>query len=325
MKGLPIYNEEYVKLLDEFTVAVSAQGYSAGREPIYPTMIREFLFFCENKAIESISDIKARDVLDYLDYLRERPNQCRAGGLSDSVLRQQQYSLRLFFDHFVETGLLLSSPVHLPKFGAFKYNERKPLSVEEVAVIKKHCRGYADKAILALAYGCGLRRTEIERLNIGDVLLNGGMLTVRKGKYSKSRTIGLSDNIIRDLRAYVVYERTSIAQRFNTNNKAFLLNRIGGRLMGQDIHTRLKRLVKSTGDKNLITKQVCLHVLRHSIATHLLDNGAGIEFVKEFLGHEELDTTHLYTKRRKRQKLIQRSSDEFFRNNNSNNNTEKTW
>jgi site-specific recombinase XerD len=263
------------------------------------------LFFIEQRSVTSIDQVKASEIIAYYEYLRERSSFRREGGLSDSYIRVHFFALRLFFDYLQETNKIVSSPVRLPKFSFASSAQRNILSVEEITKLYSVCESKRDKALLSIAYGCGLRRSEIVRLNTSDVLLHKGILIVKEGKNGKSRTVYLSDAVLRDLKEYIINERSDLLARnpypTKEDQDAFFINNIGTRKKGLAMLDRLKYLIEKTRDFSIIRKNITLHCLRHSIATHLLDGGASIEFVQKFLGHAMIDTAHLYSKRRKQQ------------------------
>jgi integrase/recombinase XerD len=300
MKHLPLNNKKYEKYYQDFWQSIIVQGYGPKKKPHFPEHVREFLFFLENKGIQQIKAVVAIDIIAYYEYLKERPNQRKEGGLSDAMIRHHLGALRLFFDYLLDTGIIASSPAALPKFNLGKGKERSVATLEEIKEIYAVCETKRDRALLSIGYGCGLRRDEIVKLNVTDVLLHKGMLIVRDGKGGKHREIPISNAIVKDLKEYVVYERQTY---FNHNerytNPAFFVNGRGLRMTGNKLNDRLKYLVQLTENKTLIKKEITLHCLRHSIATHLIDNGANIEFVQHFLGHAGIDTSHLYAKRRK--------------------------
>jgi len=161
-----------------------------------------------------------------------------------------------------------------------------------------------EKALLSVAYGCGLRRSEIHNLNTNDVNLYKGTLIVRKGKGNKSRTIPLSDAVISHLKDHLIDERSDyFSSDAKESSQAFFIGVMGKRMRGEALNNNLKKIVTRTGNDELERKRITLHSLRHSIATHLIDKGADIEFVQRFLGHSMIDTAHLYAKRRK-QKIM---------------------
>jgi len=306
MLGLPLHNKYFESLYKDFNVFVLAKNYRQGKGKMIQACTREFLFFIETKGFVTIQQIKASEIIAYYEYIRERPNQRKEGGLSDSMIRHHLYSLRLFFDYLLDANEIQSSPARLPKFQLGKYKERNICTVEEIIQMYEACENRRDRALLSIAYGCGLRRTEIQDLNTTDILLHKGMLLVRQGKNSKSRTVPLSNNVIKDLKEYLIYER---AKYFSQNNfeesPSFFINNQGKRMQGDKFNDRLKEIIIRTHNNELMRKEITLHCLRHSIATHLIDKGANIEFVQTLLGHSEIDTAHLYSKRRKQQLNIQ--------------------
>jgi site-specific recombinase XerD len=308
MKHLPINNIQFRSLYKGFSEMVISKGYSRGADCAYPNMVREFLFFIENKGYTTIEQVKGTDIIAYYDYLLQRPNQRREGGLSNSSISAHILSLRIFFDHLLETKQIITSPARLPKFIFGSYQQREILTVEEIRQLYSVCESRRDKALLSVAYGCGLRRSEIEKLNTDDVLFHQGMLIVKEGKNGKSRMIPLSDSVLKDLKEYVMFERTTYlsnsAYSLPSDRSAFFINNVGTRKTGLAMNTRLKHLIEKTQNPMMIKKSITLHCLRHSVATHLLDQGAGIEFVQKFLGHALMDTSHLYSKRRKQRSML---------------------
>jgi integrase/recombinase XerD len=300
MIKLPLQNKHFEKLYQEFNDFIQMQGYSTkGKKKVYfPSRIREFLFFLEQKDINRIQQVTALDIIAYQNYLKERPNQRLEGGLADSTINLQLQALRLFFDYLLDTEQVDSCPARLPKFNLNKSKERNIATVEEMQEIYASCETKKDRAIVSIAYGCGLRRDEIYQLNTVDVMLHKGMLLVRDGKGGKSRTVPMSNAVVQDLKDYLIYERQTYV-RDTKSTPAFILNNYGNRMKGDKIGERLKQIIKLTNNHKLISKEITLHCLRHSIATHLLDNGATIEFVQGFLGHKDIDTSHRYSKRRK--------------------------
>lgn len=308
MKNLPLNNTHFEGLFRDFSQNVRVRGYARGKNTQYPACVREFLFFIENRDLVDIEEVKAVDVMAYYEYIRERPNQRREGGLSESMIRGHLFSLRLFFDFLMDSKILDGSPVHLPKFSFGKSKEREILTEEEIKETYNACANKRDRALISIAYGCGLRRSEISKLNINDIVFHQATLTVRDGKFGKSRIVPMSESVMRDLKDYVIYERPQlITTRTNAHIQAFFLNYTGTRACGNYLNNMLKKVLGRTQNPNILRKEITLHCLRHSIATHLQDHGAAIEFVQEFLGHAGVDTSMLYSKRRKQRMKIQQA------------------
>ena len=148
-----------------------------------------------------------------------------------------------------------------------------------------------ETAILHLFYSCGLRRTEAENLNTSDIHFSKNLLYVREGKGAKRRVIPMNEKVKKELENYYNNERTKI------NEESFILNRTNERMRGDSYNRALKEIIK----RSEIEKEITLHHLRHSIATHLLENGLSIEFVRDFLGHSHLEATQIYAKVRAKQ------------------------
>lgn len=304
MKHLPINNPVFENFYKDFNTFTKTKGYNRGENSMYPSCVREFLFFIESRQIFNINDITAKEIIAYYEYLLERPNQRREGGLSDSMIKSHLFSLRLFFDYLIDIEVIDNSPARLPKFILKRCKERNILTVEEIKLLYKVCETKEDKAILSLAYGCGLRRSEIEKLETSDVHFYKGIVVVRDSKNHRSRTIPMADNVLKDLKEYILYERMNNIKGNISPDHSFFINKSGLRKKGADMNLRLKKIIEKTHNVSIIKKEITLHCLRHSIATHLLDNGATIEFVQKFLGHCHIDTALIYTKRRKQQMKI---------------------
>jgi integrase/recombinase XerD len=294
MKHLPLNTLEFERLFSEFGDFITLKGYSRGKPTSYASNVREFLFFVENRGVEEVKMVRAVDVVDYSEYLQQRPKQKGEGGLSESMINSQLFALRLFFDYLMDMGEVNASPAHLPKL------PRPILTVAEIKQVHGACASKMEKALIATAYGCGLRRTELELLDTGDIILSQGILLVREGKGGKSRTVPLSDSAVKTIREYIVEERPTLFPPGRQEaTPAFFVNRQGSRYKGDLLNDVLREIISRTQNPSILAKNITLHCLRHSIATHLLDNGAEIEFVQEFLGHSETDTTTVYSKRRK--------------------------
>ena len=161
---------------------------------------------------------------------------------------------------------------------------------------------YRDKALLICFYSCGLRRNEVVNLNLNDVLFDKERLFVSKGKNYKERFIPLNKHSLDILETYIFEYRIQFVKDFplrgnavGKGEEALFLNYRGTRLQGMSFANRLNAIIKATNNKELEQKNATLHSLRHSIATHLLQQGADIEHISTFLGHSSLESTQIYT------------------------------
>jgi integrase/recombinase XerD len=228
-------------------------------------------------------------ITDHYQYLKQRPNKTRPGNLSDSVVSMHMYSIRLFYDYLEQTGIITENPTTLTSFPKAKYKERIILTREEIRQLYSAADTMKEKAFLALFYGCGLRRSEAEKLNVHDIDMESGLLYVREGKGKKRRAVPMSEKVKADLGNYINLERKYEIKLHH--EASLMINGRGTRMTKSTYYKFFGRLLVKSG----INKPVSIHNLRHTIATHLLESGLEIEQVRSFLGHAELETTQTRT------------------------------
>jgi integrase/recombinase XerD len=271
------------ELEQQFLNYLRQLGYSKDTQSMSKSAVKEFVSFAKTTEFQRI---QTSDLRDFYAYLQERPLQRKVGILSDSMVRHIMYSLKLFFNWLETTQQIIHNPISSLELKKAKVNERQPLKKEEVKALFNATKNLKETAILHLFYSCGLRRSEAVLLNIEDVHFTNNLLYVREGKGAKRRVIPLTDKVKTDLELYVEHERKE------TDNQAFMINERGLKMSGDSYNNALKKIVLNSGQ----TVKCSLHHLRHSIATHLLDNGLSFEHVREFLGHTFLETTQIYAK-----------------------------
>ncbi len=297
-KNFAIQTNAFKLLFASYDKFIRASKYKQ-KGDMYQMAVKEFLFYLESQEIFDIRKIKALTMVDYFEYLTTRPKIVGTGVLSSSSISGHMFSLKMFQEHLLDDKKILQKII-LPQLPKRDENQRNILSPDEVTQLIESCENKRDRAILCIAYGCGARRSEIENLSVADVQLSKGFLIVRSGKKGNRREIPLSNNVITELKDYLVNERhLYLRQEKNEFTDAFLVNNKGKKMRGEHMNERLKELILKTGNEEMIAKQISLHCLRHSIAVALLDNGASIDFVKDFLGHKGIDTSHIYSRRRK--------------------------
>lgn len=157
------------------------------------------------------------------------------------------------------------------------------LSKEEVKAILQAHQNLKHRAMLSLIYACGLRRSELLNLKVGDIDSKRGMLLIRQAKGRKDRMVPISEKILELLREYYRYAKP----------KVYLFE--GDKNGEKYSETSLQKVLKNAVRKSGINKQVTLHWLRHSYATHLLENGTDLRYIQELLGHNSSRTTEIYT------------------------------
>lgn len=289
MKHLQIHSKEYKTLLRDFKLYLQRLGYNKGSQSGLPSALQEFFYRMEKSAVTTLLQITPDHIVAHYHYLSERPNHTRSGGLSNSMIQSHFYAIRMFFTWQEQQGNILSNPISTLNFKRLPYPERRVLSKEEIQKLYDTAENLRDKALLGLFYGCGLRKREAERLNIEDIHFKSNLLYVREGKGKKRRVIPLSNTVKEDLKSYYHYERNLYVTSKTKQTQSFMLNNRGARM--RSYHERLKCLL----EKAKLPLSFSLHHLRHSIATHLLEKGLELEKVREFLGHNHLETTQIYT------------------------------
>lgn len=292
-----IYNVYY----EDYVLLVRYKGYVTGQGKMYQAAVHEFLSYMEaKKVIEMKMD---RDLMvQYYDYLLTRPKR-NGGKLAKNTIKHHLFAIRIFFDMLIDMEILDAVP-YLPKFTRAARTEPDILDQYEIKEIYNLCENALERAFLSACYGCALRRSEIESLNMEDFMYHDSYLIVRKGKNSKRREIPLSEKVKTDLYNYTRFSRPKIISQTKSNSRSLFLNEFGNRMTGQAHYRLLRRILDRSENEDIHEKQISLHSLRRSIATHLTENGADMYFVKAFLGHVKIDTSQLYAIRKRKERIL---------------------
>jgi integrase/recombinase XerD len=160
-----------------------------------------------------------------------------------------------------------------------------PDTYQWIGFEKRQAKQYELKLIFALFYGCGLRQSEGYKLRLQDVDFDRKTVFVEQGKNYKDRIIPMSSGVYNELQDYIYNFRHKLKL---SHNRLFISAK-------NTLKGKLKYLQNACNDENIRAKRLSLHLLRHSIATHLLQNGMSIENISLFLGHSSLDATQIYT------------------------------
>lgn len=296
MKHLPLQSHYYSELLNYYSRHLERIGYSTGTIKTLPSPVREFFYHLEQSGVRNIELVTPKIITGYYQRLRERPCHGRPGTLSDSMVHAHIWALRILFSLMLSEGRILVDPLGMLSFPSPLKKEREVLSSEEIERLYQACETLLDRAILGLFYGCGLRKSEAESLNIKDISFKGGLLYVRSGKGKRRRVVPVAALVIKDLKNYYLQERIRMLKKSSDpeREKAFILNSQGARMLGASFWRRLRQLVLRAGIEN--PGRITLHCLRHSIATHLLGGGLSVEQVRDFLGHTNIESTQIYTR-----------------------------
>ncbi len=226
-----------------------------------------------------VNDIKA--YLQYLDDVNKRP----------ATISRNLASLRLFYQFLVRNGKIKKDPtegIQSPKIA-----KRVPsiLTSQEVSLLLDQpksidLKGIRDKAMLEFAYATGMRVTEIISLDVDDVNMDAGYVSCKT--VGKQRNIPLGKVSLKALREYLDDARPILQK--TESEKALFLNVNGRRITRQGFW----KIVRYYKEQAHITKDITPHVLRHSFATHLLQNGAELKAIQTMLGHSDISSTQIY-------------------------------
>jgi integrase/recombinase XerD len=298
-----IQTPAFQNLLNDFDSFVKVRNYKQGKGKMYQSAVVEFLIWLEEFGITKITAVTSKESIQYFEYLTTRPKQRGEGTLSEKTIKFHLFALGLFMLNLLENKKI-ENTFYIPSNGSGDQKPRNVLTVDEVKMVYQYCENDLERALLSVAYGCGLRRSEIESLDTKDVQLTSGMIIVRKGKGSKRREVPMSDSVVGYLKKYLIEERYQKLAGKNQLEEALFINSKGQRMSGEHLNDLLKKMMEQTNNYELIEKEITLHCLRHSIAHHLAENNAGIEFIRRFLGHSEINTTYIYAIQNKKRKPI---------------------
>ncbi len=300
MKQLPLQNESYREIIKSFKNWLDILGYADSTLLSLPNHLREFLHYLENEHINQINLINVQIIKDYYEHLKTRNSQVREGGLSKAYLNKHQQALFKFNDYLKQHNHK-GIQIHLKREEQNQRDSLQILTQDEIKALFKATE-YSnqlekirkrDKVILVLLYSCGLRRNEVINLKIKDILFDKERIYVKKGKNYKERYVPINDYNLKIIEEYI-YDYRPLFYNYK-ETEYLLINYRGTQLLGQSLCNRLYEIAKTTNNEKLIEKNITPHILRHSIATHLLEKGAKIETISQFLGHSSLESTQIYT------------------------------
>jgi len=228
--------------------------------------------------------MKEEDIKDYIEYLQ-------SVGKKASTISRSLASIRSFYQFLVKNKKVKQDPTaHIQ---SPKIEKRTPsvLTAQEVELLLDQpkdvdLKGTRDKAMLEFAYATGMRVTEIISLDIEDVKLDEGYVVCHSG--SKQRNIPLGTLALKALKEYIEEARPVLIR--DESIRALFVNVNGQRLTRQGFW----KIVKYYKEQAHITKDITPHVLRHSFATHLLQNGAELKAIQTMLGHSDISSTQVY-------------------------------
>ncbi len=274
-------------LIDHFTHFLAVEkGLSANTLESYQRDLVMYVSYLREAGVKEIQDSSRTHIIGYLMSLQQK-------GRATATLSRNMASIRAFYQFLVRDKWMNNDPsIHLE---TPKIEKRLPkvLSVDEVERLLEgpdmtNPAGIRDKAMLELLYATGIRVSELVNLQISDVNLEMGFLKCM-GKGSKERIIPLGRIAIEVVQKYIQAGRPRLMKA--SSEHALFLNHLGKKITRQGFWKIIKKYAQKAGVRIEITP----HTLRHSFATHLLENGADLRSVQEMLGHADISTTQIYT------------------------------
>ncbi|WP_376777530.1 tyrosine-type recombinase/integrase [Flavobacterium covae] len=286
-----IYSETYQEQAKNYKKHLDILGLKSETTQARYLYLKEFFSWLENHKIFEIQQITPKAIANYNNYLKEKISQKTKQKLKQKSIYDNMRNLQQYFGYLLEIETIKSNPASHLKFTAVSENvERFIFSQDQIQELYK-VANLQEKTILNMGYGCGLRVQEISDLNQEDIRLTENIIIVQKGKNNKRRLVPITDKIREELEKFIFSTKEKQKELFK-NNK-------GQRMQEWGFNARLKLLILKTAfGQKLTTKElnkIGIHSLRHSIATHLLENGMKLEQVQKFLGHSHIESTEIYT------------------------------
>jgi integrase/recombinase XerD len=291
-------NENYNSIKNEYSVWLNTLGFSGGVVTDYRDRVRDFFEWLESKNVNAVNIITQKNITDYFDYLQVRKSKRANRALSVSHLNHNFLAIDKLCEFLHQMGM---SQAPTPTNYRIKPDKEQrikniqPLTKEEIKAlqinisntyssftfIQREQKQEQLKLIFVLYYGCGLRRNEGYKLTVNDIDFEKKTIFVKQGKNYKDRIVPMNNSVCKALEHYI-YNYRNLQK---VKHKRLFLSTTG------TLNNSLQNLQKLTD----IDKKITLHILRHSIATHLLQAGMSIESIALFLGHSSLESTQIYT------------------------------
>ncbi|QTJ37192.1 site-specific tyrosine recombinase XerD [Dolosigranulum pigrum] len=264
------------------------RGLSANTVTSYKRDIEKYLTFLMEKKITQLDEVSRFEILDFLQTLRQ------SGAADNSIIRMVS-SLRKFHQYLKRESIVSDDPMQLidtPKKASTLPKAISPQAIEQLLEAPDTTTplGVRDRTILELMYATGLRISELVNLKLSDMHLTMGFIQTM-GKGEKERIIPLGEIASQWLDHYLDGARVYLQDQSAETSEYVFLNSRGKGLSRQGVWKKVKQLALEAG----IDQNVTPHTLRHSFATHLLENGADLRMVQELLGHADISTTQIYT------------------------------
>jgi integrase/recombinase XerD len=279
---------------DAYIESLGARNYAEGTLEGRRDALKVFLAWAAERDLTRAGQI-TRPILESYQRWLWRCTKANGQRLGWSTQRNRLGTLKDFFRWVTRQDVILHNPaseVELPRM-----EKRLPQAVLTLPEVERLLAvpdvtdplGIRDRTMLEVFYSCGIRRTELCRIELPDVNTERRTLHVRLGKGKKDRVVPIGARAVHWLEHYLQAVRPRLC--LDTRTQALFLTGYGGPF-NPDV---VSRMVAAWLAKAGLKRKGCCHILRHTCATHMLENGADIRFIQQLLGHEKLDTTAIYT------------------------------
>jgi integrase/recombinase XerD len=288
---------EIAGLRDQYLEYLENNQYSPHTVKHADYALKDLEEYLQTKDISRIADVTTEIITDYNSYMRDYRQPKNNKPYSQQALPVKLQPVKYFFHWLSRNMVVLYDPARDMEIPTTKKGlPRTILSENEIARFielpdTETAIGYRDRTIFELFYATGMRNTELKTLKVQDIDLEARTIHIKEGKGGKERIMPLTTVAFEYLKEYLDKVRPLLLKD-KENQDIVFLNLAGNRFSRQDI-CEIFGKYRKVGN---IAKPVGSHIFRHSIATHLLENGMDIRYIQELLGHGSLQTTQLYSK-----------------------------
>lgn len=262
-------------------------GLSANTRQAYERDLRLFCKMLGFKNSDALINVSREQITGYMTQLKEK-------GLAAATIARKLAAIKAFYRFMTAEGYMDANPAEVVEAGTKGIKLPRVLSEDEVVRLLNQpdittSEGFRDRTMLEVLYATGMRVSELINLTLERVDLNMKYI-IAFGKGSKERIVPLGSVAAEFLQQYLEKVRPKLTHADRNTNIVFLA--FGGHELTRQ---RFWQIIRAYGRKANINKALTPHILRHSFATHLLDNGADLRSVQELLGHSDISTTQIYT------------------------------
>lgn len=262
-------------------------GLSANTRQAYERDLRLFCKTLGFKNSDALVNVSREQITGYMTQLKEK-------GLAAATIARKLAAIKAFYRFMTAEGYMDANPAEVVEAGTKGIKLPRVLSEDEVVRLLNQpditsAEGFRDRTMLEVLYATGMRVSELINLTLERVDLNMKYI-IAFGKGSKERIVPLGSAAAEFLQQYLEKVRPKLTHEDRNTNIVFLA--FGGHELTRQ---RFWQIIRAYGRKANINKALTPHILRHSFATHLLDNGADLRSVQELLGHSDISTTQIYT------------------------------